>query len=64
MTLRARAIEVAGADGNSVVVAGGLSALQEVVVAGVHVLRDGEKVRRYRPATVSASSAAASAASR
>jgi hypothetical protein len=30
----------------------------------VHVLRDGEKVRRYRPATVSASSAAASAASR
>lgn len=60
MTLRARAIEVAGADGNEVVVAGGLSALQEVVVAGVHVLRDGEKVRRYgAPAAASTASAGA-----
>lgn len=47
MTLRAQAIEIAGADGNEVVVVGGLSAQQEIVVAGVHVLREGEKVSRY-----------------
>lgn len=47
MTVRQRAVEVAGAEGNEVVVIGGLSAQQEIVTAGVHVLRDGEKVRRY-----------------
>lgn len=47
MTVRTRAIEVGGAEGNEVVVLSGLSAQQEVVSAGVHVLRDGEKVRRY-----------------
>jgi hypothetical protein len=38
---------VAGADGNSVVVASGLAPGQEVVTAGVHVLTPGQKVRRY-----------------
>lgn len=47
MTVRLRPIQVAGPDGAELVVAGGLSAQQEVVTAGVHVLRDGEKVRRY-----------------
>ncbi len=63
MTVRARAIEVAGAEGNEVIVAGGLSAQQEVVTAGVHVLRDGEKVRRYGAAP-STSQPAAQPASR
>ncbi len=59
MSLRARAIEVGGAEGNELIVTSGLSPQQEVVTAGVHVLRDGEKVRRY-----GAAAAAATAASR
>jgi len=47
MTVKAQPIEVAGADGNWVVVAGGLSAGQRVVTAGVHVLTPGQKVRFY-----------------
>lgn len=54
MTVRLRPIEVAGAEGAEVLVAGGLSARQEVVTAGVHVLRDGEKVRRYGAAPAAA----------
>ncbi len=47
MTVRTQAIQVAGADGNEVVVSSGLSPTQEVVVAGVHALSPGQKVRRY-----------------
>jgi RND family efflux transporter MFP subunit len=47
MSVRAQAVTVAGADGNSVVVASGLAPGQEVVTAGVHVLTPGQKVRRY-----------------
>ena len=47
MTVRPQPIEVAGADGNWVVVAGGLTAGQRVVTAGVHVLTPGQKVRFY-----------------
>jgi len=47
MTVRTQAIQVAGADGNEVVVSAGLSPTQEVVVAGVHALSPGQKVRRY-----------------
>jgi membrane fusion protein, multidrug efflux system len=54
MTLRLRPIEIAGAEGNEVIVTGGLSARQEVVTAGVHVLRDGEKVRRWGAAPAQA----------
>ncbi|MCV2359275.1 efflux RND transporter periplasmic adaptor subunit [Paucibacter sp. TC2R-5] len=65
MTLKAQPVQIAGADGNEVVIAAGLSPGQEVVVAGVHVLKAGQKVQRYQAnaATVTAS-AAASAASR
>ena len=47
MTVRAQPIQVAGADGNWVVVAGGLAAGDRVVTAGVHVLTPGQKVRFY-----------------
>jgi membrane fusion protein, multidrug efflux system len=57
MTVRQRPIQVAGAEGNEVVVVGGLSPQQEVVNAGVHVLRDGEKVRRYGAAVAPAAAA-------
>ncbi len=49
MTVRSQTIEVGTADGNQVVVASGLQAGQEVVVAGVHVLSPGQKVTRYAP---------------
>jgi len=45
MTVRVQPIVVAGADGNSVVVAGGLAPGQVVVTAGVHVLTPGQKVK-------------------
>ena len=65
MTVKPVAVQIGGAEGNEVVVAGGLSPGQEVVVAGVHVLNPGQKVKRYvPPRTVSESAApAASAAS-
>lgn len=47
MTVRTQVIQVTGADGNEVVVGAGLSPTQEVVIAGVHTLSPGQKVRRY-----------------
>ena len=47
MTVRAQPIEVAGAEGNSIVVAAGLLPGQIVVTAGVHVLTPGLKVKFY-----------------
>ncbi|NBX55500.1 MAG: efflux RND transporter periplasmic adaptor subunit [Betaproteobacteria bacterium] len=52
MTVRSQTIEIGTADGNQVVVASGLQAGQEVVVAGVHVLSPGQKVTRYTPQSV------------
>ena len=49
MTVKPVPVQVGGAEGNEVVIAGGLSAGQEVVVAGVHVLNPGQKVKRYVP---------------
>lgn len=49
MTVKPVPVQVGGADGNEVVIAGGLAAGQEVVVAGVHVLNPGQKVKRYVP---------------
>lgn len=49
MTVKPVPVKVGGAEGNDVVVAGGLTAGQEVVVAGVHVLNPGQKVKRYVP---------------
>jgi membrane fusion protein, multidrug efflux system len=59
-------VRVAGADGNAVVIAAGLRPGQEVVVAGVHVLTPGQKVRRYQAATPASATATppASAVSR
>jgi RND family efflux transporter MFP subunit len=47
MTVAAQPIVVAGAEGNLVVVAGGLQPGQAVVTAGVHTLTPGQKVRWY-----------------
>ncbi|MDG0831552.1 efflux RND transporter periplasmic adaptor subunit [Roseateles saccharophilus] len=65
MTVKPVAVRVGGADGNEVVIAGGLNAGQEVVVAGVHVLNPGQKVKRYvPPRTTAVAAPAAPAASR
>lgn len=69
MAVRLQPIEVAGADGVEVVVAGGLRPGQVIVTAGVHALTPGQKVTQYAsarplPATVAAPSAAASAPAR
>ncbi len=48
MTVRLQPIQVATADGNDVVVAGGLTPGMQVVTAGVHVLTPGQKVTLYK----------------
>jgi RND family efflux transporter MFP subunit len=47
MTVRAQPIEVAGAEGNMVLVGGGLETGQTVVSAGAHTLTPGQKVTLY-----------------
>lgn len=65
MTVRAQPIAVAGADGNLVVVGGGLAPGQVVVTAGVHALTPGQKVRWYaEPGAAAAATASAAPASR
>lgn len=66
MTVKPVPVQVGGAEGNEVIIAGGLAAGQEVIVAGVHVLNPGQKVKRYVPPRTTAAPAApaASAASR
>ena len=49
-TVTSQAVQVATADGNEVVIAGGLKAGQQIVSAGVHVLSPGQKVTVYNPA--------------
>jgi RND family efflux transporter MFP subunit len=68
MTVQPRPIAVAGAEGNLVVVAGGLKPGEAVVTAGVHTLTPGQKVRWYAepgaaPAAAASRGSAASAAS-
>lgn len=60
MTVRLQPVDVAGADANSVVIAGGLSAGQTVVTAGVHVLSPGQKVKLYETPSVQVPAPAAS----
>ncbi|MCF8159792.1 MAG: efflux RND transporter periplasmic adaptor subunit [Polaromonas sp.] len=48
MTVKSQVVQVATADGNDVVVTGGLQPGMQVVVAGVHVLAPGQKVMIYR----------------
>ena len=49
-TVQPREVNVATADGNDLVIAGGLKPGEEVVAAGVHVLTPGQKVVRFNPA--------------
>jgi len=58
MTVKAVPVQVGGAEGNDVVIAGGLNEGQEVVVAGVHVLNPGQKVKRYVPPRTTGATAA------
>jgi RND family efflux transporter MFP subunit len=62
MTVRAQPVVVAGAEGNTALVAQGLQPGQQVVTAGVHVLTPGQKVRFFEapPPGASPVSAAAS----
>ena len=48
MTVKLQPIQIATADGNEVVVAGGLQPGMQVVSAGVHVLSPGQKVKLYK----------------
>ena len=60
MTVSSRPVAIAGAEGNMVVVAGGLSSGQTVITAGVHTLTPGQRVKLYaEPGTASAGTAAA-----
>ena len=47
MTVKPHAVQVAGAEGNDVLIAAGLVEGQTVVTAGAHVLTTGQKVRLY-----------------
>jgi multidrug efflux pump subunit AcrA (membrane-fusion protein) len=47
MTVKQQQVRVGGAEGNDVVLTGGLSAGETIVVAGVHLLTPGQKVRLY-----------------
>jgi RND family efflux transporter MFP subunit len=57
MTVRSRPVQLATADGNEAVVAGGLAPGMLVVVAGVHVLQPNQKVSLYEPKVISAPAA-------
>ncbi|WP_425259745.1 efflux RND transporter periplasmic adaptor subunit [Rubrivivax sp. RP6-9] len=64
MTVQVQPVQVAGADGNTVIVTAGLQPGQVVVTAGVHVLTPGQKVKLYQattPPAAAASSASAAA---
>ena len=61
MTLRSQPVQLVAADGNEVVVASGLEPGMQVVIAGVHVLTQGQKVSIYRPVAQAATDAAVSA---
>lgn len=52
-TVQPRTVQLAGADGNHMLVASGLKAGEEVVAAGVHVLSAGQKVTRFAAAAAS-----------
>jgi RND family efflux transporter MFP subunit len=47
MTVKSQSVQVATADGNDAVIAGGLTPGMQVVAAGVHVLSPGKKVTLY-----------------
>ena len=59
MTVKQQPVRVAGAEGNDVVVAAGVAPGETVVVAGVHVLSPGQKVRLYSERSSAVGNAAA-----
>lgn len=61
MTVKAQPVRVAGAEGNEVVLAGGVNTGDTVVVAGVHVLNPGQKVRLYAERSATAATGAVAA---
>lgn len=58
MTVKSRAITLAGADGNDLVVKSGIVPGDVVVTAGVHVLAEGQKVRLLGASPTAADNAA------
>jgi RND family efflux transporter MFP subunit len=60
MTVKLQPVVVGGADGNSVVIASGLTPGQTVVTAGVHVLSPGQKVSFFEAPPVAAAASVAS----
>jgi RND family efflux transporter MFP subunit len=48
MTVKLQTVQIATADGNDVVISGGLMPGMQVVVAGVHVLAPGQRVTIYK----------------
>jgi RND family efflux transporter MFP subunit len=63
MTVQPQPVQLAGADGNDAVIAGGLAPGQVVVTAGVHVLNPGQKVKLYvDPGAATATATAAAIA--
>ena len=50
MTVQSREIQITGVNENSVIVSGGLTAGQQVVTAGIHVLSPGQKVTYFKSA--------------
>lgn len=59
MTVQVQPVVVAATDGNTVVLASGLSPGQVVVTAGVHLLTPGQQVKHYLPPGAAAAAAAA-----
>ncbi|HSW27315.1 MAG TPA: efflux RND transporter periplasmic adaptor subunit [Burkholderiaceae bacterium] len=59
MTVKQQPVRVAGAEGNEVVLAAGVAPGETVVIAGVHVLSPGQKVRLYTERAASVGGAAA-----
>jgi hypothetical protein len=59
MTVKQQPVRVAGAEGNDVVLAAGVSPGETVVIAGVHVLSSGQKVRLYAERATAVGNAAA-----
>jgi RND family efflux transporter MFP subunit len=64
MTVKQQPVRVAGAEGNEVVLAGGVAAGDTIVVAGVHVLQPGQKVRLYAERQNTAANGTVASASR
>lgn len=61
-TVKSQVVQIATADGNDAVVAGGLTPGMQIVATGVHVLSPGQKVMIYQPKSNGAPAAKAQTA--